>query len=484
MHKHMALTTEVTPLEKNRVQLDVAVPEEEVRQRIQRTIRQLGREVRVPGFRPGKAPPEVVVQRLGMDTVVQEMLKSALGDWYAAAVEESGVQPIDDPDLDLEDVPEEGDLTFRATVQTRPTAQLGDWKGQEVGRADIEIPEGTVEAQVEALRTRAARLEPVERAAETGDSLVIDFDGTIDGRKLRSATARDYVVELGGGTLVPAFEQALTGRSAGESVTFPVTYADDDGRDELRGRTVDYTVTVKAVQQKVVPEMTDDLALEVSGLDTVAELHEDIAGRVREAAEARADELFRRMAIDAVVAKATVDVPDVMVDRRIATILRETAGRLPEGVTLEQYVTAGGRTIDDVVAELRPDAEMAVRRELVVEAVAESEGITVTDEEVEEQVRADAEATGRPADRLLKELHKVGGFEALREDMRLRRAVDAIVENTTAIPMEIAEAREKIWTPENAGTPVAPPTPAGPRRGAAGPPPAEPGKLWTPGQPR
>lgn len=481
----MALTTEVTPLEKNRVQLDVAVPEAEVKQRMQRTIRQLGREVRVPGFRPGKAPPEVVVQRLGMETVVQEMLKSALGDWYATAVEEAGLEPIDEPDLDLEEVPEQGDLTFRATVQTRPTAVLGDgWKGMEIGKAEIEIPEGIVEKQIEALRTRAARLEPVDRAAAAGDSLVIDFDGTLDGQRLRSATARDYVVELGAGTLVPAFEEALTGRSAGESATFPVTYADDDGREELRGRTVDYTVTVKAVQEKVVPEMTDDLALEVSGLDTVAELEADITRRVQEAAEGRADELFRRMAIDAAVAKATVDVPEVMVDRRIATILRETAGQLPEGVSLEQYLTAGGRTLEEVVAELRPDAEMAVRRELVVEAIAEAEGIVVTDEEVEEQVRADAETTGRPADALLKELHKVGGFEALREDMRLRRAVDALVAATTAIPMEIAEAREKIWTPENAGTPVAPPAPTRPRRAAAGPPKPEPGKLWTPGQPR
>jgi trigger factor len=474
----MALTAEVVNLEENRVRLDVEVPEDEVQKRMDRAIRQLGREVRVPGFRPGKAPAEVIVQRVGRDAVVQEMLKGSLGEWYSQAVAETGVQPIDDPDLDLEEVPESGALTFQATVQVRPTATLGDYTGLEVGKAEPEVPDGALDQQLDALRERAARLQPVERAAAEGDFVVIDFDGTIGGKKHRNAQARDYLVEIGGGRLVPEFDEKLRGLSAGESVDFPVTYGDEDQRAELRGRTVDYTVTVKQVQEKVLPELDDDLAIGVSEFDTIDELTADVQRRLDENAQSQVDELFRRMVIDAVVEKATVDVPAVMVDRRVGTILQQTASQLPEGVSFEQYVAATGRTLEQIVEELRPDAEMAVRRELVVEAIADAEGIEVTDEEMEEQVRTDAEATGRAPERLLHELQHHGGWEALRQDMRIQKAVQKLVDSATAIPMAQAEAREKLWTPEQArqkavaqsAEPAGKPAPAG--------------KLWTPGDPR
>ena len=471
----MPLTAEVTPLEANRVRLQVAVPQDEVRKEMDRAIRQVGREVRVPGFRPGKAPPEVVVQRVGRDAIVQEMLKGALGSWYAAAVAEAGVSPIDDPELDLEEVPEEGDLTFTATVDVKPKAALGRYKGMEVGKADPEIPEGALEQQLERLREQAGRLTPVDRPAREGDFLVIDFDGTSEGRRVRQATARDQVVQLGRGRLVPEFERALTGRSTRETVTLTVAYDQSDQRDELRGRTVEYTVTVKAVQERELPPLDDELAVGVSEFDTLDELKADIVRRLGEAAQAQVDELFRRMVIDAVTENATVEVPRVMVDRRVGTILAQTAQQLPEGISFEDYLAATGRTLQEVVEELRPDAEMALRRELVVEAVAEAEAIEVTDEEVEEQVRRDAEATGRAPERLLHDLREHGdGFEALREDLRLRKAVDLLIAETTAIPMEQAEAREKLWTPDDA------------RRAAAQAEgkPAPAGKLWTPGDPR
>ena len=470
----MALTTEVTPLEEDHVRLDVAVPGDEVRRQMERAVRELGREVRVPGFRPGKAPAEVIVQRVGREAVVQEMLKGALGGWYSEAVSEAGVVPIDDPELDLEDVPEEGDLTFTAKVRVRPKATLGEYKGLEVGKADPEVPEGALDQQLEALRERAARLVPVDRPARTGDFLVIDFDGSAGGKRLRNATSRDYLVELGGGRLVGEFDARLAGMSAGETVEFPVTYGDADGRDELRGRTVDYEVTVKQVQERELPELDDDLAIGVSEFDTMDELRADVQRRLDEAAEADADELFRRMVIDAAVAKATVDVPAVMVDRRIGTILQQTASQLPEGVSFEQYLAAGGRTLEQLVEELRPDAESAVRRELVVEAVADAEGIEVADEEVEEQVRADAEATGRAPERLIHDLQHHGGWETLRQDLRLKRAVEVLTSTATPIPMQQAEARERLWTPDDARQEQAE---------TAGKPAAA-GKLWTPGDPR
>jgi len=477
----MPLTAEVTTLEENRVRLDVAVPEDEVQKRMDRAIRRLGREVRVPGFRPGKAPAEVIVQRIGHDAIVQEMLKSALGDWYSEAVAETGIVPIDEPELDLDSVPDEGDLTFKATVQVRPTATLGDITGLEVGKADAEVPEGSLDEQLDRLRQQAARLQVAERDSVQGDFVVIDFDGSTNGKKMKNATARDYLVELGGGRLVPEFDSALTGVAAGAEVTFPVTYGEGDGRPELRGTTVDYTVTVKAVQEKVLPELDDELAPAVSEFDTLDELKADLQRRLQESADGQVEELFRRMVIDAVTERSSVDVPAVMVDRRIGTILQQTAEQLPEGVSFEQYLQATGRTIEEIVEELRPDAEQAIRRELVVEAVADAQAVEVGDEEIEEQVRIDAEATGRAPDRLIHDLkNHGGGWDALRQDMRLRKAVDHLIENATAIPMAQAEARERLWTPEDERKkpPAAAPseTPEGK--------PAPAGKLWTPGDPR
>jgi trigger factor len=461
----MPIATEVTSLEENRVQLDVSVSHDEVERAVDRALRQLAREARIPGFRPGKVPPAVVMRRYGRDVVVQEMLKSSLGEWYESAVAEAGVRPIDDPELDLDDVPEEGaDLVFRATVRTRPTATLGAYTGLQAPKEEVEVPDGAVDAELDRLRQRAARLQVVERPAAAGDFVVISFEGRANGKRIASASARDYMVELGANRLLPDFDTALQGMSAGEEVSVDVSYADDDQRPELRGKTVTYTVSLQQVQEKVLPALDDDLAVEVSEFDTLDELRADIFEKLRTRQQAEVDERFRRRVIDAAVAEATVDVPTVMVDRRINGILSQTANSLPRGVSFEQYLQATGRTLDQAVEELRPDAEMAIKRELVVEAVAQAEGIEISDADVEAQIRQDAESMGRDPEELAAEVRKNNAWETLREDLRLQRAVQTMVSSAEPISMDQAEAREKIWTP-------------GEEKPAAG------SKLWTPGQP-
>ena len=236
------------------------------------------------------------------------------------------------------------------------------------------------------------------------------------------------------------FDEKLAGLGVGESASVEVTYSDDDNRPELRGRTVEYTVTIKQVQERVLPELDDDLAAEVSEFDTMDELKADILDRATKAAEAQVDEMFRRRVIDAVVEQATVEVPEVMTLRRINTILNQTASSLPRGVSFEAYLNATGRTLDQAVEQLRPEAEMAVRRELVVEAVVEAEAVEVSDEDVEAQVREDAERMGRDADELLAEVRKEGAFDRLREDMRLQQAVQALVDS--AVPVALEEPAE------------------------------------------
>lgn len=444
----MSISAEVTELEGDRVRLDVVVPEDEVRRETDRTLQRLGREVKVPGFRPGKVPASVVLQRVGRAAVVEDMLNHALGHWYAHAVEHTGISPVADPEVELEEVPEDGDLAFTATVQLRPQAKLGEYSGLEVVREEAEVDEESVDAEVERLREQAARLETVERSARSGDYVVIDFEGRRGGKRMRDAAARDYVVQLGAGRLVQGFDDHVAGMSAGEQKTFSITYSPEDQRPTLRGQVVEYDLTVKQVQERVLPEMGDDFVGEVTEFDTLEELRADIRAGLMTRAEAAAEELFRRRAIDAATANAELDVPESMVQQRVIAILRETAGRLPEGVGLEDYLAASGTTLQQAAEQIAPDAELAIRRELVVESIAEAESIAVSDEEVEEQIRSDAEASERSYDDLRADIDRVDGFERLREDMTLRRAVDVIVDGAVPIEAGQAEAREKLWTPD------------------------------------
>jgi len=458
----MSIATEITSSEEGRVELAVAVSEDAVEQAFEQALQRLARGVKVPGFRQGKVPTSVVMSRFGRPVVVQEMLKVSLAEWYEQAVVESGIRPIDDPDLALDDVPEKGELRFRAVVPTRPKAKLGAVTGLEVAKDEPEIPEGALEAELERLRMRGSRMAPVDRPAAEGDFLVVDFDGVVNGKRLASASARDYVVELGSERLLAGFDEKLRGSRAGDAVTIEVTYSDEDSRQELRGKTVEYTAQVKQVQERVLPDLDDDFAADVSEFDRLAELEGDITRRLEEAARARADEQFRRRVIDAAVKASSIDVPEVMIQRRIGSILNQTASSLPSGVSFDTYLRATGRTLEQVVEELRPDAEMAIRRELVVEAVCEAQDIQVTDADVEAQVREDAEKVGRDADQLLAEVRDEGAFERLREDMRLGRAVQFLVDSAVPISVEQAEARERLWTPEEEKA-------------------APEAKLWTPG---
>ncbi|MDH3724274.1 MAG: trigger factor [Thermoleophilia bacterium] len=457
----MPVTAEKTKLEDDKVRLDVVVSEDEVEKERSKTMRRLAREVRVPGFRPGKVPAEVVVQRIGQDAANDELLKDALGGWYHTALHEVEVDPIADPDINLNAVPEKGDLIFSATVQLKPTPELGDYKGLEVAKDPAEIPEGAVDARLEELRAAAASLRPVGRAAESGDFISIDFEGRRGGKRMRDAAARDYVVELGADKLVAGFDEQLVGLTAGESVSFSITYAKDDQRPQLRGTQVDYTVKMKRVFELAPPELDDAFVPQISEFERLEELRSEIEERYQEKAEDAVEEMFRRRVIDEAVKNSTVKVPRAMLQTRIQDMLREGQSRLPEGITLEQYLSSRGQSMDQLVKELAPEAEMAVKRELVVQAIAEAEGIQVGDDEVEQQIRDDAERGGRDPDELAAEVDRVNGREKLREDIALRRAVDVLVEAAAPISPETADAREKLWTPGEEKK--------------------EPGELWTPG---
>ena len=460
------METTVKELPDSRVRVDVDVDPKDVEGSINRTAQQLGKDMKLPGFRKGKVPPEMVVQRLGRETVLTQALESSLGDWYERAMLDSGVNPVGDPKLDLSDLPDEGKpLRFSIEVAVRPRAELGEYKGLEVGREEPEVPEEAVDTEINRLREGFARLNPVDRAANEGDVVLIDYEGKIDGEPFEGGTAKDYLLELGEGRVLPELEKALEGTEAGDESQATVPFPDDYPAEEVAGKSAEFDVKVKEVREKELPELNDDFAAEASEFDTLAELREHISGQIREILDRQIAERFQQAALDAAVAKAKVELPDPVVEARAAEMWRRVERSLQrQGMDPENYLQIQGKTREEMVKEARPDAEQALRREAVLEAVAEAEGIEITEEDMLEalQIPPGHEDHGHPEPQdALRDIRESGREELLKVDLRMRRALELIAEEAKPIPLEQAQAREEIWTPEKERE--------------------EKGGLWTPG---
>jgi len=442
------VNTSVTELPESRVRVDAEVPPEEVEKSIAQAARLLGRNMRVPGFRAGKAPPPVVIQRVGRDAVLDEAVRDSIGSWYSAAIDAAAIVPIGEPELDMGDLPGQGQpLTFSIEIGVRPEARLGDYKGLEVGRRRPAVPDEEVEAEVERIRERAGRLETVERAAASGDFVVIDYRGTLDGEPFAGGEGRDQMVELGSGRLVPGFEEQLAGASAGEQRTVRVTFPDDYGAEELAGNDAEFAVTVKEVKTRELPAVDDELAAE-AGFDTLDELRTDIRERLAEADERRIEAEFRETVLDAAVEGATIDVPDALVEARARELWDQMLHSLShQGISKEMYLEIAKRSEDEIVAEGKADAERQLKREAVLAAVVAAESIEPPADEVLESLEQAAPSEGTSAKKLLERMRSAGRLDAFKAELAQRKALDLLTESATPITVEQAQARDKLWTP-------------------------------------
>lgn len=429
------MKTEVKPLAENEVVLEVEVPQDDIRDKVEQTIRRLSREMSIPGFRKGHVPRAVVLNRLGRDYVLSETLRDHLGDWYGEALDEAKVDPVSQPDIDFDEFNDDGAFAFTAKVQVRPTPVLGEYKGLRVPKRSVELTDAQVDAQLALLQERFAGLKPVEgRPVREDDFLVIDFAGSRDGKPIEGAQAQDYMTQVGRGTLIPGFEEALIGSEQGEEREFPVTFPDDYGMEELQGAEATFTVKVKEIKEKSVPELDDDFAKEASEFETLAELRDDVRARLQQAQEAAAEREFRAAAIDTAVANATVSLPSAMVDRQVDALYHELEHTVEDqGMTMEAYLGAIDRTPEQAREELRPRAEANLKRSLVIEAVREAESLEVTDDEVRERIKRDAEILQRDPNQLVIDAYASGHQELVRDELLLGKAIDVLVDNAVVI---------------------------------------------------
>jgi trigger factor len=460
------METTVKELPDSRVRVEVDVDPKDVEGSIEQTARDLGRDMKLPGFRQGKVPPEMVVQKLGREAVLTQALESSLAGWYERAMLESGVNPVGDPQLDLNDLPDEGKpLRFSIEVAVRPDAELGEYKGLEVGRDEPEVPKEAVEGELGRLQEGFAKLNPVERAAKDGDAVLIDYEGKIDGEPFEGGSARDYLLELGAGRVLPELEKALEGAKPGDERKATLTFPDDYPAEEVAGKDAEFDIKVREVREKELPELNDDFAADASEFDTIDELREHISDQIKAVLDRQVAERFQEAALDAAVANAKVDLPEPVVEARAAEMWRRVERSLQQrGMDPESYLKMQDKTREEMIEQARPEAEQALKREAVLEAIADAEKIEIGEAEMLEalQIPAGHEDHGHPEPaEALEEIRKSGREELLKDDLRMRSALELVGEQAKPIPLEQAKARDDIWTPEKERE--------------------EKGSLWTPG---
>jgi trigger factor len=436
------LATTTTDLGDSRLRVEVEVDPEAVEREVADAAGAIGRDLKIPGFRKGKVPPQVVLRQVGRGAVLEEAVRRGLGDWYEQAVREARIAPVGDPKLDVADLPEKGaPLEFHFEVGVRPAAELGDWRGLEVERAEPAASEEEIEAEIDRMRESLASLETVERGAGEGDFVAIDFVGSVGGEPFEGGEARGFLLELGSGRLVEGFEEQLEGASAGDERTVEVSFPDDYQAEQLAGRDASFAVAVKEVKEKRLPELDDELAVEAGGFDTLDELRDDIAMKIREAKESAVERDFREAAVDAVAETATIEIPHDLVHVKAHEMWHQTTHRLQQqGLDPAQYLQLVNKTSEELISESEPDAERALRREAALAAIVEEAGIEVGDDELLEVLREASTEPGKqpPSDKALqRSLRKArarGGDAALREDIAMRKAVDLIVDAVEPVP--------------------------------------------------
>jgi trigger factor len=418
------------PLEGNKVKLSVEVDADEFEKAVDAAFRRLAREVKVDGFRPGKAPRRVLEAKLGPGVAREEAMRVALPGYYEDALRETATDAIAQPEIDITAGQEDGPLTFDAVVEIRPVINVAGYDSLRVVVPRPEPSEDDIAAQIERLRNQGAELNDVDRAARATDAVVIDIHGTQGDEAVPGLEATDLTYEVGSGTLVEGLDEHITSAKAGDVVTFS---AEIPGREGA----VDFKVLVKGVKEKVLPEVTDEWASEVSEFDTVEELRADLVTRMTAIRKANAQMALRSGTAQA-LADLVVDVmPDALIDGEVSRRVEDLAHRLShQGATLQQWLEATGQSPEDFIAAHREDAVGSVKVDLALRAVVVAEGIEISDEELDEELENVAEGAGEKPAKLRKQLEANGVLPMVKLDLAKAKALQWLIDHAEVVDEE------------------------------------------------
>ncbi|MFA1793036.1 trigger factor [Bacillus velezensis] len=387
------------------------------------------KQVSIPGFRKGKVPRGLFEQRFGVEALYQDALDILLPVEYPKAVEEAGIEPVDRPEIDVEKIEKGESLIFTAKVTVKPEVKLGDYKGLGIEKDDTAVTDEDVQNELKALQERQAELVVKEEGAvEKGDTVVLDFEGFVDGEAFEGGKAENYSLEVGSGSFIPGFEEQLTGLEAGAEKDVEVTFPEEYHAEELAGKPAVFKVKIHEIKAKELPELNDEFAKDIDEeVETLAELTEKTKKRLEEAKENEADAKLREELVLKASENAEADVPQAMIDTELDRMLKEFEQRLQmQGMNLELYTQFSGQDENALKEQMKEDAAKRVKSNLTLEAIAQAENLEVTDEEVEAELTKMAEAYNMPVENIKQ---AIGSTDAMKEDLKVRKAIDFLVEN-------------------------------------------------------
>ncbi|MFU1719169.1 trigger factor [Bacillus velezensis] len=387
------------------------------------------KQVSIPGFRKGKVPRGLFEQRFGVEALYQDALDILLPVEYPKAVEEAGIEPVDRPEIDVEKIEKGESLIFTAKVTVKPEVKLGDYKGLGIEKDDTAVTDEDVQNELKALQERQAELVVKEEGAvENGDTVVLDFEGFVDGEAFEGGKAENYSLEVGSGSFIPGFEEQLTGLETGAEKDVEVTFPEEYHAEELAGKPAVFKVKIHEIKAKELPELNDEFAKDIDEeVETLAELTEKTKKRLEEAKENEADAKLREELVLKASENAEADVPQAMIDTELDRMLKEFEQRLQmQGMNLELYTQFSGQDENALKEQMKEDAEKRVKSNLTLEAIAQAENLEVTDEEVEAELTKMAEAYNMPVENIKQ---AIGSTDAMKEDLKVRKAIDFLVEN-------------------------------------------------------
>jgi trigger factor len=422
----------IAPLEGNKVKLSIEVEAGEFEEAVNKAFKKIAKEVRLPGFRPGKAPRKVLEARLGTQAGREQALQDSLPEYYSAAVIEHDVDVIAPPEIDITGGQDEGDVAFDAVVEVRPSIEVPGYGGLQVTIDRPVVDEEALDAQIDRMRELESTLATVERPVQDGDTVTIDVAGTLDGEPQPGLTADDYSYTVGSGAITPEVDEHLVGAEAGAQLTFDATHPDPDEERQLR-----FEVAVKEVKEKVLPELTDEWAAEASEFATVAELRASLADRMLRVRKAQAEMAIREKVGEALAALVTDDIPEAMVNQEMQDRLQDLAMRVQaQGMQLDQYLAMTGSDPETFSSELRDTAVAGVKVDLALRAVAEAEGIDCTEEDLDEELEGVSARVGQSADEVRERFERVGQLSAVRSDIKKRKALEWLLERAEVLDSE------------------------------------------------
>lgn len=413
--------------------LTVEVSAEQFNEALDQAFKKVVKDVQLPGFRKGRIPRGMFEQRFGVESLYQDAVDIVLPEAYSNAVEEAGIEPVDQPEIDITQIEKGQPLHFTAKVTVKPEVKLGDYKGLEVENVDVTVTDEDVEKDLDNQRQSLAELVVKEEGAvENGDTVVIDFEGFVDGKAFEGGAAENHTLEIGSGSFIPGFEEQLIGKATGEATDVDVTFPEEYHAENVAGKPATFKVTIHEVKAKELPELDDEFAKDVDDeVETLAELKEKTKKRLEEEKQNEADAAKREALINQASDNAEIDVPQAMIDSELDRMLREFEQRLQQqGMTLDMYFQFSGQSEEQLKDQMKEDAAKRVQTNLVLEAIAQVEELEATDADVQEELQSMADMYNLEMDQLKQMLG--GNTDGIKDDLKFKKAIDFLVDNSVA----------------------------------------------------